>query len=83
MFLFVVPKLGEKPIAHIDHNTKAAGNPNPLFSDSAKADIHRHADPFPASSTPSAIVTRTRHSRDLVRGNECYGSAGIYKGSCI
>ena len=37
----------EETCRYIDHHTRLVGNPNPLFSDAAKADIHRHADGIP------------------------------------
>jgi len=37
----------EETCRYVDHHTTAAGAPGPLFSDSAKADIHRHAEGIP------------------------------------
>lgn len=37
----------EESCRYIDHHTQAAGSPSPLFSDGAKADIHRHAEGIP------------------------------------
>jgi len=47
LFYHMKPMALEETCRYIDHHTKAAGNPNPLFSDAAKADIHRHADGIP------------------------------------
>jgi type II secretory pathway predicted ATPase ExeA len=37
----------EETCRYIDHHTSTAGALSPLFSDSAKADIHRHAEGIP------------------------------------
>jgi len=37
----------EETCRSIDHHTRIAGNPTALFSDSAKAEIHRRADGIP------------------------------------
>lgn len=47
LFFHMRPMCLAETIGYIDHQTSAAGNPNPLFSDSAKADIHRHAEGIP------------------------------------
>ena len=47
LFYHMKPMSLEETCRYVDHHTKAAGNPNPLFSDAAKADIHRHADGIP------------------------------------
>jgi len=47
LFYHMKPMSLEETCRYVDHHTKAAGNPNPLFTDAAKADIHRHADGIP------------------------------------
>jgi type II secretory pathway predicted ATPase ExeA len=47
LFYPMKPMALEETCRYVDHHTKAAGNPNPLFSDAAKADIHRQADGIP------------------------------------
>ncbi len=47
LFYHMKPMALEETCRYIDYHTKAAGNPTPLFSDAAKADIHRHADGIP------------------------------------
>jgi len=47
LFYHMKPMALEETCRYIDYHTKTAGNPTPLFSDSAKADIHRHADGIP------------------------------------
>jgi type II secretory pathway predicted ATPase ExeA len=47
LFYHMKPMALEETCRYIDHHTKAAGCPTPLFSDAAKADIHRHADGIP------------------------------------
>lgn len=47
LFYHMRPMSLEETCRYIDHHTRIAGNPNPLFSDAAKADIHRHADGIP------------------------------------
>lgn len=39
----------EETCRYIDQQTTTAGAPSPLFSDSAKADIHRHSEGIPRS----------------------------------
>ena len=47
LFCHMKPMTLKETIGYIDHHTGIAGNPAPLFSDSAKADIHRHAEGIP------------------------------------
>jgi type II secretory pathway predicted ATPase ExeA len=47
LFYHMKPLSLEECCRYIDHHTRIAGNPNPLFSDAAKAEIHRHADGIP------------------------------------
>jgi len=47
LFYHMRPMGLEETCRYIDHQTRSAGAPNPLFSDAAKADIHRHADGIP------------------------------------
>jgi type II secretory pathway predicted ATPase ExeA len=47
LFYHMKPMSLEETCRYIDYHTKAAGNPIPLFSDAAKAEIHRHADGIP------------------------------------
>ena len=47
LFYHMRPMSLEETCRYVDHHTKAAGCPTPLFSDTAKADIHRHADGIP------------------------------------
>jgi len=47
LFFHMKPMSLKETVGYIDHQTALAGNPAPLFSDSAKADIHRHADGIP------------------------------------
>lgn len=47
LFYHMKPMSLEETCRYIDHHTRVAGNPNPLFSDAAKAEIHRHADGIP------------------------------------
>ena len=47
LFYHMKPMALEETCRYIDHHTKAAGYPTQLFSDAAKADIHRHADGIP------------------------------------
>lgn len=47
LFYHMKPMNLEETCRYIDHHTRIAGNPNPLFSDAAKAEIHRHADGIP------------------------------------
>jgi len=44
VFFHMKPMSLQETIRYIDHHTASAGNQNPLFSDSAKADIHRHTE---------------------------------------
>jgi len=37
----------EESCGYVDHHTKIAGRPNPIFSDEAKSDIHRKAEGIP------------------------------------
>jgi len=47
LFYHMKPMSLEETCRYVDHHTRIAGNPNPLFSDAAKAEIHRHADGIP------------------------------------
>jgi len=47
LFYHMKPMSLEETCRYIDHQTRSAGAPTPLFSDGAKADIHRHADGIP------------------------------------
>jgi type II secretory pathway predicted ATPase ExeA len=47
LFYHMKPMSLEETCRYIDHQTRSAGAPTPLFSDAAKADIHRHADGIP------------------------------------
>jgi len=47
LFYHMKPMSLEETCRYIDHHTRIAGNPNPLFSDAAKAEIHRCADGIP------------------------------------
>lgn len=47
LFYHIKPMSLEETCRYIDHHTRIAGCPNPLFSDAAKAEIHRHADGIP------------------------------------
>jgi len=47
LFYHMKPMSLEETCRYIDHQTRSAGAPAPLFSDAAKADIHRHADGIP------------------------------------
>jgi type II secretory pathway predicted ATPase ExeA len=47
LFYHMKPMALEETCRYIDHHTRSAGVPNPLFSDAARADIHRHADGIP------------------------------------
>jgi type II secretory pathway predicted ATPase ExeA len=47
LFYHMKPMALEESCRYIDHHTKAAGNPTPLFSDAAKVEVHRHADGIP------------------------------------
>jgi len=47
LFSHMGPMSLKETLGYIDHHTTIAGYPTPLFSDSAKADIHRHADGIP------------------------------------
>lgn len=47
LFYHMTPMSLEETCRYIDHHTRTAGNPSPLFSDSAKAEIHRRADGIP------------------------------------
>lgn len=44
VFFHMKPMSLQETIRYIDHHTACAGNQNQLFSDSAKADIHRHTE---------------------------------------
>lgn len=47
LFFHMKPMSLKETAGDIDYHTSAAGNPAPLFSDSAKADIHRHSEGIP------------------------------------
>lgn len=47
LFYHMKPMSLEETCRYVDHHTNAAGNPNPLFSDAAKVEVHRHADGIP------------------------------------
>jgi type II secretory pathway predicted ATPase ExeA len=47
LFYHMRPMSLEETCRYVDHHTRSAGCPTPLFSDAAKADIHRHADGIP------------------------------------
>jgi type II secretory pathway predicted ATPase ExeA len=47
LFYHIKPMSLEETCRYVDHHTRSAGAPTPLFSDAAKADIHRHADGIP------------------------------------
>ena len=47
LFYHMKPMSLEETCRYVDHHTRIAGNPTPLFSDAAKAEIHRHADGIP------------------------------------
>lgn len=47
LFFHMKPMSLQETAQYIDHHTTIAGNPTPLFSDSAKADIHRQAEGIP------------------------------------
>ena len=51
------PMTLEETCRYIDHQTTAVGAPTPLFSDNAKADIHRRAEGIPR--TVNAICFRS------------------------
>lgn len=47
LFFHLKPMSLVETIGYIDHQSAIAGNPTPIFSDSAKAEIHRHSDGIP------------------------------------
>lgn len=59
----------EETCRYIDHHTTTAGAPSPLFSDSAKADIHRYAEGIPRvvnSVCYRSIIAAAVNQRKLI-----------------
>jgi general secretion pathway protein A len=47
LFFHMKPMSLTETVGYIDHQSATAGNPLQIFSDSAKAEIHRHSDGIP------------------------------------
>ena len=65
----------EETCRYIDHHTSTAGATSPLFSDAAKADVHRHAE-----GIPRAINSRCYRSliAAAVKGKKIIDSADLF-----
>jgi general secretion pathway protein A len=75
LFYHMKPMSLEETCRYIDHHTRLAGNPNPLFSDAAKADIHRCSDGIPRNINTicyRSIVNATVNKLKLIDSSDLY-----------
>lgn len=75
LFYHMKPMSLEETCRYIDHHTRIAGNPNPLFSDAAKADIYRRADGIPRIVNTicyRSIVNATVKKLNVIDSSDLY-----------